>query len=173
MNKVEMQNLIKELIEKTTIPVSKISTDEDKPTSLHSSEDKTTWFSVEVSQPHFFWERGGEALFAINHLARRMIEAKTPPTAVGEGGVSNKQEGLGILIDINGFQKKRIENIHAIAHMMAERARYFKSNIEVDPMPAFERRIVHEFLSDATDLKTESQGEGFARRVVIKYIGAI
>jgi predicted RNA-binding protein Jag len=169
MNKVEMQNLIKELIEKTTIPVSKISIDEDKPTSLHSSEDKTTWFSVEVSQPHFFWERGGEALFAINHLARRMIETKTSP----KPGVGEKQEGLGILIDINGFQKKRIENIHAIAHMMAERARYFKSNIEVDPMPAFERRIVHEFLSDATDLKTESEGEGLARRVIIKYIGAI
>ena len=169
MNKTEMQNLIKELIEKTTISVSKISTDEDKPTSFHSNEDKTTWFSVEVSQPHYFWERGGEALFALNHLARRMIEAKMPPTH----GLGEKQEGLGILIDINGFQKKRVENIHAIAHMMAERARYFKSNIEVDPMPAFERRIVHEFLSDATDLKTESQGEGLSRRVVIKYIGAI
>ncbi len=171
MNKTEMQNLIKELIEKTTIAVSKISVDEDKPTSLHSNEDKTTWFSVEVNQPHFFWERGGEALFALNHLARRMIEAKISPDP--GSGEKSKQEGLGILIDINGFQKKRIENIHAIAHMMAERARYFKSNIEVDPMPAFERRIVHEFLSDATDLKTESQGEGPSRRVVIKYIGAI
>ncbi|MFA5095529.1 MAG: R3H domain-containing nucleic acid-binding protein [Candidatus Paceibacterota bacterium] len=180
MNKIEMQNLIKELIEKTTIPVNKISTDEDRPVSLNSNGDKTTWFSVEVSQPHFFWERGGEALFAINHLARRMIEAKTlkiaPKSDLGDSPKSDlgiPQEGLGILIDINGFQKKRIENIHAIAHMMAERARYFKSNIEVDPMPAFERRIVHEFLSSATDLKTESQGEGFARRVVIKYIGAI
>ncbi len=169
MNKTEMQNLIKELVEKITIPVSKISVDEDKPASLHSNGDKTIWFGVEVSQPHFFWERGGEALFALNHLARRMIETKTSPTP----GVGEKQEGLGILIDINGFQKKRIENIHAIAYMMAERARYFKSNIEVDPMPAFERRIVHEFLSDATDLKTESQGEGLSRRVVIKYTGSI
>ena len=40
-------------------------------------------------------------------------------------------------------------------------------------MSAFERRIVHEFLSDATDLKTESVGFGGARRVVIKYIGGI
>ncbi|KKP85976.1 MAG: Protein jag [Candidatus Nomurabacteria bacterium GW2011_GWA1_35_8] len=180
MNKVEMQNLIKELIEKTTISVSKISIDEDKPASLHSSEDKTTWFSVEVSQPHFFWEHGGEALFAVNYLARRMIEAKTPPMVQisnleksSKPSKLGKQEGLGILIDINGFQKKRVENIHAIAYMMAERARYFKSNIEVDPMPAFERRIVHEFLSNATDLKTESQGEGLSRRVVIKYIGTI
>jgi predicted RNA-binding protein Jag len=174
MNKSEMQNLIKELIEKITVPVSKISVDEDKPATLHSNEDKTIWFSVEVSQPHYFWEHGGEALFALNHLARRMIEAKVPKETKDENKKENStQEGLGILIDINGFQKKRIENIHAIAHMMAERARYFKSNIEVDPMPAFERRIVHEFLSDATDLKTESQGEGYSRRVVIKYVGSI
>lgn len=164
-----MENLIKELIEKTTISVSKISTDEDKPSTFRSDNDKTTWFSVEVSQPHFFWERGGEALFAINHLARRMIEAKNPISMEDR----KEKEGLGILIDINGFQKKRVENIHAIAHMMAERARYFKSNIEVDPMSAFERRIVHEFLSDANDLKTESQGEGLSRRVVIKYVGSI
>lgn len=175
MNKSEMQNLIKELIEKTTIAVSKISIDEDKPSSFKSDGDKTTWFSVEVSQPHFFWEHGGEALFAINHLARRIIETKNSPKLGLEDSrkPSLGEMGLGILIDINGFQKKRVENIHAIAHMMAERARYFKSNIEVDPMPAFDRRIVHEFLADATDLKTESQGEGLSRRVVIKYIGVI
>lgn len=169
MNKEEIQNLIKELIEKTTINVSKISLDEDKPSSFKSNGDKTMWFSVEVSQPHYFWERGGEALSAINHIARRIIETKNPSNL--EQG--EKQEGLGILIDINGFQKKKVESIHAIAHMMAERARYFKSSIEIDPMTAFERRIVHEFLSDATDIKTESQGEGPSRRVVIKYIGAI
>jgi len=167
MKKEEIQNLIKELIEKTTISVSKIYVDEDKPTSFKSNIDKTTWFSVEVNQPHFFWEHQGEALNALNHLVRRIIETKTSP-------ISNiREEGFGILIDINGFQKKRIENIHTTAHMMAERARYFKSNIEIDPMSAFDRRIVHEFLADAKDLKTESEGEGLSRRVIIKYIGAI
>lgn len=168
MNKAEIQNLIKDIIEKTTVSVNKITIDEEKPSTFHPDTDGTTWFSVEVSEPRFFWDRGGEALFAINHLVRKIIEAKNPK----DDDLAEKQ-GLGILVDVNGFQKKRVENIHAIAHMMAERARYFKSNIEVDPMPAFERRIIHEFLSDATDLKTESQGEGHARRVVIKYIGAI
>jgi spoIIIJ-associated protein len=162
MDKSEIQNLIKELIEKTTVPVSSISISEDE---ASKSQTKTTWFSAEVSQPHFFWGRGGEALFALNHLARRMVETK-----MGSG--ENPLE-LEILIDINGFQKKRIENVRAVAHMMAERARYFKSNIEVDPMPAFERKIVHEFLSDAIDLKTESEGMGPTRRVVIKYVGSI
>lgn len=165
MNKAKTENLIKELIEKIT-NVIKISADENMPVSLDPA--KTTWFSVEVSQPHFFWERGGEAIFALNHIVRKIIETQSPKT-----DPSLSEEGLGILIDVNGFQKKRIESIHAIAHMMAERARYFKSNIEIDPMPSFERRIVHEFLANATDLKTESQGEGLSRRVIIKYTGAI
>ena len=177
MDKSEIQNLIKELIEKTTINVKEIDINEDN--------GKTTWFSVEVSEPYFFVGRGGEGLFALNHIIRRIIETKTPslrpgsehsPLAGGESPALPREgfgEGQSFLIDINGFQKKRIENIHAIAHMMAERARYFKLNMEVDPMPAFERRIVHEFLSNEADLKTESTGEGLSRRVVIKYVGNI
>ena len=160
MDKIEIQKLIKELIEKTTVKLNEISITEDGP--------KNMWISVEVNEPHFFVSREGEGLHALNHLVHRIIEAKTFP--IPEIGV---QRNLGIIIDINGFQKKHIENIRAVAHMMSERARYFKSNIEVDPMSAFERRIIHEFLSEANDLKTESIGTGRARRVVIKYIGTI
>lgn len=160
MNKDEIQKLIKELIEKTTVKLNEVSVVEDGP--------KNIWISVEVNEPHFFISHDGEGLQALNHIVHRIVENKTAPkTEQGE------KTGLGILVDINGFQKKHVENIRAVAHMMSERARYFKSNIEVDPMSAFERRIVHEFLSDATDLKTESMGMGRDRRVVIKYIGTI
>lgn len=103
---------------------------------------------------------------------RRVIENRTPKTVIGDSPMTVFGDN-NILIDINGFQKKHVENIRAIAHMMGERARYFKSSIEVNPMSAFERRIVHEFLSNATDLKTESMGIGHTRRVVIKYVGGI
>jgi len=160
MNKQEIQNLIKELIEKTGVRVTWFNVNEDDP--------HNTWFSVEVNEPHFFIGHDGEALYALNHLVRRIIETEMLPEKNAENNPADN-----ILIDINGFQKKRVENIRAVAHMMGERARYFKSSIEVDPMSAFERRIVHEFLSNATDLKTESTGFGPSRRVVIKYIGAI
>ena len=152
----EIQNLIKELVEKTTVTVNNIEITKDGP---------STWFSVEVSEPHLFTIREGEGLLALNHLVKKIFEDKMP-----EG---DEEGGAAFLIDINSFQKKRVDNLRAIAHMMAERARYFKSNVEVDPMTAFERRVVHEFLSQAADLKTESTGFGPNRRVVIKYIGAI
>ncbi len=164
MEKTEIQNLIKELIEKTNIMVNDISVTEEMPGN--------TWFRVELNEPHFYISRDGEGLYALNHLVRRIIESKTSvpsePSLPPSYGT-----GAGILIDINGFQQKRIDSVRAVAHMMAERARYFKSNIEVNPMSSFERRIVHEFLSNENDLKTESVGFGPARRVVIKYIGVI
>jgi spoIIIJ-associated protein len=168
MKKEEIQNLIKDLIEKTTVKLNGISITEDGP--------KNIWVSVEVNEPHFFIGRDSDGLHALNHLVHRIIEAKnSTKTALGDSPVPRVREpqGLGVIIDINGFQKKHIENIRAIAHMMSERARYFKSNIEVDPMSAFERRVVHEFLSESSDLKTESVGFGRDRRVVIKYIGTL
>ncbi len=168
MDKEQIQNLIKELIEKTGVVLNTIAITEETPTN--------TWYSVEVAEPHLFIGRDAEALYALNHLVRRIIEGKNNPSlrpksehspfAGGEGSVS-------ITIDINNFQKKRVDDVRAIAHMMSERARYFKSNIEIDPMSAFERRVVHEFLSEATDLKTESVGMGPTRRVVIKYVGTL
>ena len=165
MKKEEIQSLIKDLVEKTTVKLNGISVTEDGP--------KNMWVSVEVGEPHFFVSAEGEGLHALNHLVHRILEAKTSRNIKKEEALPEIQTGLGIIIDINGFQKKHVENIRAVAHMMGERARYFKSNIEVDPMSAFERRIVHEFLSNATDLKTESSGMGRDRRVVIKYIGNI
>ena len=169
MDKEQVQNLIRELIEKTTVKIIGITVTEDG--------GDNTWFSVEVNEPHYFIGREGEALYALNHLVRRIIETKTlTQNSINiktDELLTKNPENFGILIDVNGFQKKRIENVRAVAHMMSERARYFKSNIEVDPMSAFERKIIHEFLSNATDLKTESVGFGPSRRVVIKYIGSI
>ncbi|MBP6060409.1 MAG: hypothetical protein KA515_00170 [Candidatus Pacebacteria bacterium] len=153
MQKKEIENLIRELIEKINIKVSKIDVVEEKNGNL--------MYAVEISEPHHFIAREGEALYALNHVVRRIVEKNIPPTSPQSP----------FLIDINDFQKKKIDAVQAVAHMMSERARYFKSSVEVDPMSSFERRIVHEFLADATDLKTESVGMGSGRRVVIKYVG--
>lgn len=161
MDKNEILNLIKEVVEKTNVGEVVVTIEEP----IVKGTTDNLWFSVVVKDSSLFLSRDGEGLSALNHVIKKIIETKSIK--------SGESKHLEILIDINGHQKKKIESIHALAHMMAERARYFKSSIEVDPMPAFERRIVHEFLSDATDLKTESEGEGSSRRVVIKYIGGI
>ena len=124
-----------------------------------SDDSGILWCMIETPDSSFMIGRDGETLRSLNHLVQKIVEKGV----IGEKGPS-------VFIDINGYQKKRFENLKNIAHMMAERARYFKSNIEIDPMPAYERRIIHMFLEGAKDVKTESEGYGPNRRVVIKYI---
>lgn len=122
-------------------------------------EDGTTWCLIETPDSRFMIGREGETLRSLNHLVRRILEKN-----------SGEDTALNLFIDINGYQKKRFDTLKQTAHMMAERARYFKSNIEIDPMPAYERRIIHTFLEGSPNIKTESEGFGPNRKVVIKYI---
>lgn len=129
-----------------------------------SEDGGMLWCLIETPDSSFLIGRDGETLRSLNHLVQKIAEKSLPPAT------TPTEKGPSIFIDINGYQKKRFENLKNIAHMMAERARYFKSNIEIDPMPAYERRIIHMFLEGAKDVRTESEGYGPNRRVVIKYV---
>lgn len=118
------------------------------------------WVSISTPDSRFLIGREGDTLRSLNHLVRKMAEK-----------IHGEEATAALFIDINGYQKKRFDNLKATAYMLAERARYFKSNIEVDPMPASERRIIHMFLENAKDVVTESTGFGPNRKVVIKYVG--
>lgn len=125
-----------------------------------SLENGMLWCMIDTPDSRFMIGRDGETLRSLNHLVRKIVEKS-----------SGKEEISNVFVDVNGYQKKRFDSLKNIAHMMAERAKYFKSNIEVDPMPANERRIIHMFLEGIPDIKTESEGYGPSRRVVIKYTG--
>lgn len=143
-----------ELLEKFGFSTSDIEVTYDEPSH-------TIWFSIASNDSRYLLGRGAEALSSLNYIAHKVLEKKTRE-------IENPPR---VIIDANDFERKKVENIKTIAHMMAERARYFKSSISVDPMSARDRRIVHEALADATDIETESQGEGKGRHVVITYIG--
>ncbi|MEK7526803.1 MAG: R3H domain-containing nucleic acid-binding protein, partial [Patescibacteria group bacterium] len=57
--------------------------------------------------------------------------------------------------------------------IMAERARSFKTNMELEPMSPYERMIIHSALESLPDIKTESVGFGRGRKVVIKYVESV
>lgn len=105
----------------------------------------------------------GETLHALDTIVKKILEKRTPPN---EGGDDNAPR---FLIDINDYRVKQIKDLQTKALMMAERARSFQYDVELTPMSAYERLIIHTTLQDAPNVKTESQGEGRSRRVVIKY----
>jgi spoIIIJ-associated protein len=157
MKKEALKRIVSTFLKETGIHTGEVSY------SL-SDDGITLWCSFSTPNGQAFLGRNAEGLSAINHLVRRIAERELGEPREGEKTLWN------IVVDINNHHKKRVESVKTIAYMMAERARYFKSSIELDPMPAFDRRIVHEHLSNAPDLKTESLGDGANRRVVIRYV---
>lgn len=128
--------------------------------SLESNLDNgILWFEIETPDSRFMIGKDGETLKSLSHLIQRIIEKD-----------SDLQKTQAIFIDINGYQKKKFEGLKNLAHMMAERARYFKSNIEIEPMPSYERRIIHLYLENAKNIVTESEGFGPNRKVIVKYV---
>jgi spoIIIJ-associated protein len=74
---------------------------------------------------------------------------------------------LPIVIDVEGYKQRRCNALQALAFRIAEQVAQRGEPFALEPMPAFDRRIIHLALVDHPDVTTESSGEGEARRVVI------
>ncbi|MBE5741147.1 MAG: KH domain-containing protein [Clostridiales bacterium] len=86
-------------------------------------------------------------------------------------GLKTRGEGaIRLYLDIDGYKANRNQSIIDIANRTAEQAIKIERNIHLDPMNAYERRIVHTTLQDREDVTTESTGEGEKRHVVVKPI---
>lgn len=113
----------------------------------------------------------GDTIHALDLLAKKIYEKRFPPKEGGEEPAlpDASRGGPLFLVDVNDYRSKQIKDLQSKALMLAERARSFQYDVELTPMSAYERLIIHTTLQGAPHVKTESQGEGRNRRVVIKY----
>jgi spoIIIJ-associated protein len=72
-----------------------------------------------------------------------------------------------VVVDVGNYRQRRQESLEGLARRMAERVRQTGRPIMLEPMAAYERRIVHLALRDDTTIYTESSGEGESRKIVI------
>ena len=102
-----------------------------------------------------FIKDGSEGLNALQHIVRLILA----------------RDGLGqffITLDINGYKEGRKNELMEIAIDIAKKVRRTKEAVILEPMPAFERRIIHLKLAEQPDIVTESIGEEPERKVVIR-----
>jgi spoIIIJ-associated protein len=141
---------IKTLLTHMGVPVTGVTVEHDERIKSHRFVITTLDSAILIGE-------NGTRLLALNHLVKRMVSD-------GE-----EENPTSFMIDVNDYQKKRMDDIRAKAHMLAERARYFKSSVEMEPMSSYERMLVHAEFTDTPDIVTESTGYGRDRKVVIKH----
>ena len=84
-------------------------------------------------------------------------------------GIKTRGEGaLRLFLDVDGYKASRNQSIVELANKTADQAVKIERNIHLDPMNAYERRIIHTTLQEREDVTTESTGEGEKRHVVVK-----
>jgi predicted RNA-binding protein Jag len=125
--------------------------------SVEVTEGHRTLVKVSCADPSKLIGPHGEHLKAVNMIARRMVEAK------------HGEEAASFLIDVNDYHEASLEKVRQSARMLAQRARLFKHDVELEPMSAYERLVVHELFSGDPEIRTESAGEGKTRHIVLKY----
>lgn len=72
-----------------------------------------------------------------------------------------------VVVDVGNYRQRRQESLEGLARRMAERVRQSGRPLMLEPMGAYERRIVHLALRSDTTVYTESSGEGENRKIVI------
>ena len=80
----------------------------------------------------------------------------------------DRENYIKIVVDIKGYRKKREETLIRLANKMAEKAKYSKRPIRLEPMNPYERRIIHSALQNMEGITTHSEGDEPYRRVVIQ-----
>lgn len=76
-----------------------------------------------------------------------------------------------IALDIENYRAKREETLRALAKRMAARAVKYKRNVFLEPMNAYERRIIHSELQGVPFVSTHSVGTDKNRKIIITYEG--
>lgn len=74
-----------------------------------------------------------------------------------------------LLIDVNGYKEDRYDKVCRMARRLAKEVRRTKVEAVLSPMPADERKAVHNALADMPGITTKSHGEGAERRLHILY----
>lgn len=75
-----------------------------------------------------------------------------------------------ILLNVGDYKDNKYTKIENMAKKYAHEVLKTKQTITLDPMPADERRVIHNVLSSYKNIKTESIGEGLKRQLTIKYV---
>lgn len=99
--------------------------------------------------------RRGQTIDAIQHLAQRIVFK----TAI---------EGRRIVVDAGGYRQRRRETLCREADDAAEEALRLGRRVEFEPMPASERRVLHEHLRERGDVATHSEGDEPERYLVVE-----
>ena len=79
----------------------------------------------------------------------------------------NTEEKIRVLLDIGGYKERREKSLEELADKLEKTVARTKKSITLEPMTAYERKIIHSKLQDYKNIETRSIGEEPRRKIII------
>ena len=135
-----MESLVKQLPENTKYNIEKTKTGLD----------------VNINNENLGYLIGyrGETLYAIQNIM----------SAVAGKGIENR---VRVILDIEGYKAKREKTLEDLANKVAKTVIRTRKSVTLEPMQAYERKIIHSKLQENSKVETSSIGEEPHRRIVV------
>ncbi|MBE6656250.1 MAG: KH domain-containing protein [Ruminococcaceae bacterium] len=130
----------------------------DAEVALFHCEDNSRRITITGEEASMLIGHHGEALDSLQYLANLASTKKN-----AEGGRDRRR----VTIDIEGYRAKREETLRALARKMAAKALRNHRNVMLEPMSAYERRIIHSEIQGIEGVATNSIGSDNNRKIVI------
>lgn len=99
--------------------------------------------------------RRGKTLNALQYLSQLVLNKYTT-------------QFHSVVVDAEGYRERREETLIDLAKKMAQKATKVNRKVSLEPMPSFERKIIHTALQDESSVTTYSNGHEPHRHIVIK-----
>ena len=125
---------------------------------LYSCEDGTRRIIISGDDASTLIGHHGDTLDALQYLANLASARKN---------VNGERDKSRVTIDIEGYRAKREETLRALARRMAAKALRNRRSVMLEPMSAYERRIIHSEIQNIEGVSTNSVGSDNNRKIVI------
>lgn len=122
---------------------------------IQSPDEATINYRLQTSENALLIGKEGKTLLAFQTLLRNHLS-------------SFVDNSLLITLDIGNYHASRKRQLEILATKTAKDVARSQIAVKLDPMNAFDRRIVHAKLSDWRDVETYSEGEGEQRAIIIR-----
>ncbi len=134
--------------------VGKVHPSDEFTTTDENGELTSIGLNIEGENLGILIGHRGQTMVSLQYIVRLIMSHKM-------------QVQLPIVLDVEGYKQRRCEGLRLLATRLAEQVKNRKTPFTMEPMSAFERRIIHITLANHPDVITESTGFGEGRKVVI------
>lgn len=99
--------------------------------------------------------RRGQVVDAFQHLVNKMLSR------------DRDERGKPVIVDVGDYRERHVERLETLAERMVTKAKESGEPVDLNPMTAYDRRIVHMCIAEHEGVSTRSEGEGDRRHIVV------